>query len=393
MNSITRTLLTLLIGVAPVLAQTQSFDIATFTAPAGWKAEQRQGYITFTSIDQSGRTFCMLALYTSTTSTGDPGGDFEQEWKNIVQKVFTAPEAPAPSLGRTSSGLSYREGGSTVTQGGNTLYAQLAVFGMGKRTTSVLSVATNHAALDARGAAIRAFLASLRFAAQPAAGTKPPSPRPGGLAGVWMGFTQMYGSYEPSPRWYTFFADGEVFEDLPGEGLAGFSASASKASADLRDYWATYHFEGGSGFIAKPGVNVQTTIQAVTPDRIKLGIDTFYRCASVDGLRLQGAWTSYADPNDPNLDRQPEGARPVFRFSKDGRFADEGVFATFLHMYSNGNEDRAGTGTYEIRDFTLILRYADGRVKQVAFTGLMSADPAVQNESVFISRSRFQARR
>jgi len=63
---------------------------------------------------------------------------------------------------------------------------------------------------------------------------------------------------------------------------------------------------------------------------------------------------------------------------------DDGLFATFL---KSGGDDRPGSGRYELKDFTLILRYDDGRVRQEAFTGLLGADPAVQDGKIYIRRS------
>ena len=35
--------------------------------------------------------------------------------------------------------------------------------------------------------------------------------------------------------------------------------------------------------------------------QIKLANVAYYRCADVDGRRLDGAWTGFADPDDPDL--------------------------------------------------------------------------------------------
>jgi hypothetical protein len=99
-----------------------------------------------------------------------------------------------------------------------------------------------------------------------------------------------------------------------------------------------------------------------------------------------------ANPNDPALDRFPAGQKPVFRFSSDGKFSDEGVFATFLKS-GDPRQDAAGTGVYEVRDFTLVLRFSDGRVKQLAITAMLGANAAASNDTLFISRSAFHKRK
>jgi hypothetical protein len=196
-----------------------------------------------------------------------------------------------------------------------------------------------------------------------------------------------------SPRWYTFFADGQVFEDLPRTGLAGFDRNASRSDPNQASYWGTWQFAAGTGTIAKPGVRFPEKLKLEQPALLVIDIDRFSRCAAVDGLRLDGTWTSFANANDPELMRLPAGKRPLFQFSRDGRFVDEGVFATFLRTYGNEAGDAAGSGTYDIRDFTLTLRYSDGRVRRTAFSGMLGADPAVRNDIVFIGRSQFNRKK
>ncbi len=109
------------------------------------------------------------------------------------------------------------------------------------------------------------------------------------------------------------------------------------------------------------------------------------------GLRyLEGSAVARQDTT-PLFARLPPGRKPVITLARDGRFADEGVFAAFLHSsYSDDDpRDRAGAGTYEIRNYTLVLHDSDGRVKQVAFTALLGADPARSSDILFLRRSRF----
>jgi hypothetical protein len=111
----------------------------------------------------------------------------------------------------------------------------------------------------------------------------------------------------------------------------------------------------------------------------------------VDGVRLDGAWTSYGNPADPDLDRLPVGKRPVLRFSRDGRFVDEGLFAVFMRSY-DGGDDRPGAGTYELKDFTLVLRYDDGRVRHEAINAMLGADLARMNDLFFLRRTELRKR-
>ena len=196
-----------------------------------------------------------------------------------------------------------------------------------------------------------------------------------GLSGVWMASVIMWGlgggMNTIELRWKTFFDDGVMFADLPNAGLLGFNRAAAQADPHRALSWHTYSFSGSAGETRRAGTPSPWILKLEKPNQLKIDMDTFYRCVSVDGLRLSGAWTSYANPTDPELDRLPIGQRPIIRFEKDGRFVEEGLFALLL----TSADDRPGSGRYELRDFTLILRYDDGRVRHEAFTGFLGGTP------------------
>jgi hypothetical protein len=201
------------------------------------------------------------------------------------------------------------------------------------------------------------------------------------------------GSYAPEPRWRVFFADGDVFMDLPDAGLQGFDRAASKAGPRA-GYWGRWTMTGNKGHAQKPGEKFGTTLALVGPDKLELDGLAYLRAVDVTGLRLEGAWTSYADPRSPDLDRLPVGQRPVLRFTRAGRFADDGLFATFLRSAGPDRDrlDAPGEGSYEIADFTLLLRYADGRVRREALSGFLGADPAKQADVIAVRRSLLRRR-
>lgn len=346
---------------AGLAGQTWRFDLARYEAPAGWKEERGRDAIAYTHIEQG--TFCKIELYNSREGRGDV---FAEEWKQLVQSVFVAGPAPRAVAGVTPGGLPYREGKGALKFGNTGMWGRLLVFQVDGRVASVLVVASNEAAMAARDGAVRAFLGSLRFGGGSAASTVPAASV--GVAGVFMGFRPVrLGGAEMGPRWHVFFKDGRVYKDLPAEGMLGFSGGNAA-------YWGKY--DGGPAAAAGERMTVDGT--------------QFVRCATVDGLRLEGAWTSFADANDPALLQIPVGRRPLIRFSRDGRFVDEGVFGSILQGYGDG---AAGQGTYEFREFSLVLRYAAGRVKQVAFSGFQGADPAAKNEILFLGRAQFNKRR
>jgi len=401
-------LLLLAIFAGPAAAQAPGHEFPRYASLENWKVAEEGDHITFTQIDQAARTYCMMGLYSARSASGELKEEFAAEWKSIVQTAFTAGRPPAATAGSTKGGVRYLEGAADVRSSGGKAYADLMVFAAGGRVISLMIVASNRAAMEARQAEVQAFVASLQFAGKAAAtgrhaaeagagATAAAAQATGitsrkGIAGVWMGFRVFYGTndLEPHPRWYTFFDNGEVFEDIPRTGLVGFDHAASQNDEHQHNYWGTYRYENGAGAITKPGVNFPTKLTADKPGDMLIDSIHFHRCAPVDHLRLEGGWTSLGDVHDSLLQRAAVGQRPVIRFTKDGRFSDEGIFQTILQSVSAERHlDGAGSGTYDVQDFSLILKYADGRVRRVALTGLLGGDPAVHNDIIFIGRSRF----
>src|SRR6478609_7627378 len=141
--------LLLLLAVSTVAAQTQTFDAVSFTPPSGWAAAQDRDHVTFTFIDSAARTYVMLAVYNSTSGSGDAERDFSSEWNELVGKSFSAGSAPRSTGGQSRAGLTFREGGAQVRQqNGEPSYARLLVFPAGQRRFSVMLVATNEKALQ-----------------------------------------------------------------------------------------------------------------------------------------------------------------------------------------------------------------------------------------------------
>jgi len=187
----------LLMASSAAAAQTPTFDAVSFTPPPGWAAAQDRDHVTFTFIDSAARTYVMLAVYNSTEGSGNAERDFSSEWNELVDKSFSAGSAPRSTAGQSRAGLKFREGGAQVRQqNGAPSYVRLLVFPADRRRFSVMLIATNEKALEARQPAVQSFLDSLRLASPSAATAKPAEPVGGsatprsgsGITGVWMGF-------------------------------------------------------------------------------------------------------------------------------------------------------------------------------------------------------------
>ncbi len=202
----------------------------------------------------------------------------------------------------------------------------------------------------------------------------------------------LYLRHEKTPKlahtiWKVFFNNGQVYEHMPDKGFANFSMTTNL------DFMNNYVYSSpGLWLIKRPGV-VEIKLESKKTDNIEIGIQSYYRCKSVDGLKLQGSWTSLSDPNSPDMNNYQSGQKPLISFTKEGTFTDEGIFTNVLQIYQdNAPIKTAGSGTYIIKDYSLILFYYDGHIKQVAFTGFLSVDPAVNDDRICIGRAKIRKR-
>ena len=98
--------------------------------------------------------------------------------------------------------------------------------------------------------------------------------------------------------------------------------------------------------------------------RLRLGDQVWQPMPAVDGLRLEGRWGMKTPP------------AISIAFTRDGRFTDDGVAAHVgLPRLDRSKPPKRGAGTYEIREWTLFLRYEDGGSWSSDFSTI-GADPA-----------------
>ena len=184
----------------------------------------------------------------------------------------------------------------------------------------------------------------------------------------------------------TFFSDGRFFEGQPDYGLLGFDIDREIQREPPG--WGTYEFSANRGraiFFRQPGEEGPPTMWGLLlrADRgvVVIG-DTRSEYTSesgilytlldrCDGLRLEGTFLrSDFRTFDPWVPGIPSEA---VTFTRDGRFVDRGfVDATgVLWRTPDGGfaeDDKVpGTGIYRIANYTLELRYSDGRVKPLFF--------------------------
>jgi hypothetical protein len=176
-------------------------------------------------------------------------------------------------------------------------------------------------------------------------------------------------------EYITFLPNGNVYWSLPPEGLLYFDAALT-ARTDPND-WGTYSVENGEIHVLR-GPSKKLYVITRTGDRLNnppsLGKGTFRPVPNGDGLKLEGNYRRNA-------------SEPTITFTADGQFRDAGVFRYFGSLVRPDgtfyqDDGVPGSGTYNIEQNTLELRYSDGRVKRhpfIVFPENLAKKPAVDS--------------
>lgn len=217
-----RTIQVVLLIVGHVLgsscfSQAETFDIITYTPPKDWKKEVRQGVINYSDLNTKTGTFCVIAMYASTTSSGDPQKDFTKDWKDLVATPFGVNPNPKTDIQPTPDGWQLVTGAAPVKMNGIDCYIILNVISGFGKTVSVRS-SFNDQSYTARLDQLFATMELDKGKIIPVTNTsKDPATQPKHGAGK-------FGSllYTIPPGWKEqVFEDGVVFKplDLPGGDL------------------------------------------------------------------------------------------------------------------------------------------------------------------------------
>jgi len=81
-------LLLLCISVSNVLAQTQTFDLVQYTAPASWTKTEKENILVYSLVNNDNSTWCQIGILRSTSSKGSIDADLQSEWDELAAKQY-----------------------------------------------------------------------------------------------------------------------------------------------------------------------------------------------------------------------------------------------------------------------------------------------------------------
>jgi hypothetical protein len=127
-----------------LLAQTETFDIATYTPPTDWVKETKGNILNYKIVNSSNSTFCVITIFESTISKADATKNFADAWKQLVATKFKATTYPQTETQTTDDGWKVITAAAPIKQEGMDVIMMLTVVsGFGK--TMSIRTATNDA--------------------------------------------------------------------------------------------------------------------------------------------------------------------------------------------------------------------------------------------------------
>ena len=107
--------------IAPTASpQATTFDIATFTPPAGWQRVDQNGLVQLQSQHtvNGHTTYCQIFLFPSHSGTADAAQNFSAEWARLIAQQFGLPGLPRTESKQNPGGWTAVTGGANVMQRG-----------------------------------------------------------------------------------------------------------------------------------------------------------------------------------------------------------------------------------------------------------------------------------
>jgi hypothetical protein len=375
-------------------AQKETYDLINYTPPKDWKKDVKTSYIVYSNSKQN--SYCMIAVYKSTDGSNNITTDFNSEWKQLAAIPYKIAKAPNLQEIEKENGWTTQTGGATFSNNSGNNILLLATSSGYNKVVSVMIITNDTSYMSS----IEKFSNSIQL-------NKPgvsqinnttTATANNSKAEIWQnvqsnalsGGTGYWSFIDPtSVKFYVVYPDGDYCSEMPLIGLQTFDKAKSKSSGERS--WGKFVMQNGNGSFTSQYENIKVKKVSATKMEKPGYAYSFYKCASVDGLKLNGVWSYIANwSKDPYY--LQAGCRQVIYFNPDGSFDDRGIFVADCRYPNRHTQDAPGKGTYSINNFTLVLKYDDGRLIYKAFTGVADKNPAADDYILYIGSNPFYKR-
>ncbi|MBL7743469.1 MAG: hypothetical protein JNN00_08360 [Chitinophagaceae bacterium] len=111
--------LVLVIAHLPVLAQTESFDLATYTVLKGWKKQSQSQAIQFAKENTVNGAYCMITLFKSIDASENSKTNFDESWQSLVKQTLGVGSPPEMQQVTQENGWEIQNGYAPFEKDGN----------------------------------------------------------------------------------------------------------------------------------------------------------------------------------------------------------------------------------------------------------------------------------
>jgi hypothetical protein len=153
----------LIICSLTILAQKETYDLISYTPPAGWKKEVKQNtYTSFTSTNNQKNLYCQIFIMLSTNSKGGIDEDFNNEWQTLVVKNYGVTQAPKMTETSSENGWDVKAGTAPFTFNNGQSIAIMTTMSGYNKALSIVAITNSQDYMPA----IQTFLESVDMTKQ-----------------------------------------------------------------------------------------------------------------------------------------------------------------------------------------------------------------------------------
>ena len=162
------------------LAQSEKFDITSYTPPKGWKKTITTGALQFSNENKSTGAYCVITLYQSLDAGTDAKKNFDLAWASLVKGTLGVSVSPVMQAPAVDDGWDARPGYASFDASGTKgMVILVTTSGFGKMINIIILTNTTDYQHDTD-----AFLESVHFT-KPVVNTVPVN-NGNGINGTWL---------------------------------------------------------------------------------------------------------------------------------------------------------------------------------------------------------------
>jgi len=172
------------LAVTSTAQTSETFDIATFKAPAGWQKQSKDGVLILSTSNTQKSSYAMVAIYRSGDSSGNANTDFAADWQEFIAGQLGVTDKPQVEPAKDAAGWKIVTGGSTFKNENGTSAVILNTYSSSGKKFSFAAIFNSQDYVPT----IEAFMSSLTLSKQQMSSQAAPASNPDSsstILGTW----------------------------------------------------------------------------------------------------------------------------------------------------------------------------------------------------------------